>query len=129
MDCLLLDRLNLQWLQFLIKDLAQIHDNTFMDLRYISMKPNIPCCRQTYFSATSEHGRFGSRKSSTLEFCHAYPGDLSSSETEELACMAYMKMPVKSNCTWNPTYTFARLIVGLHHRVNRRLGIWLRPER
>jgi len=40
-----------------------------------------------------------------------------------------IKMPVKSNWTWKPTYMLARFIVGLHHNVKRRLGIWLRPER
>lgn len=40
-----------------------------------------------------------------------------------------MKMPVRSSCTWKPTYTLARLMVGLHHSVKRRLGIWLSPER
>lgn len=34
-----------------------------------------------------------------------------------------MKMPVRSSCTWKPTYTLARLMVGDHHRVKRRLGI------
>ena len=40
-----------------------------------------------------------------------------------------MKMPVKSSWTWKPTYTLARLMVGDHHSVNRRLGIWFRPLR
>lgn len=40
-----------------------------------------------------------------------------------------MKMPVRSNCTWKPTYTLARLIVGDHHNVKRRFGIWFRPLR
>ena len=40
-----------------------------------------------------------------------------------------MKIPVRSSWTWNPTYTFARLMVGDHHRVKRRLGIWFRPLR
>ncbi len=31
--------------------------------------------------------------------------------------------------TWKPTYTLARLMVGLHHSVNRRLGIWFSPDR
>ena len=31
--------------------------------------------------------------------------------------------------TWKPTYTLARLIVGDHHKVKRRFGIWLRPLR
>ena len=34
-----------------------------------------------------------------------------------------MKMPVRSSWTWKPTYTLARLIVGDHHSVKRRLGI------
>ena len=40
-----------------------------------------------------------------------------------------MKMPVRSSCTWKPTYTFARLMVGDHHSVKRRFGIWFRPLR
>lgn len=37
--------------------------------------------------------------------------------------------PVKSSCTWKPTYTLARLMVGDHHSVKRRLGIWFSPDR
>lgn len=30
--------------------------------------------------------------------------------------------------TWKPTYTLARLMVGDHHRVKRRFGIWFKPD-
>ena len=30
--------------------------------------------------------------------------------------------------TWKPTYTLARLMVGDHHSVKRRFGIWFKPD-
>ena len=51
------------------------------------------------------------------------------STAAKLMELTHMKIPVRSSWTWKPTYTFARLIVGLHQSVNRRFGIWLRPDR
>ena len=62
-------------------------------------------------------------------FCHRCARKIWMSEILSVGILPCMKMPVRSSCTWKPTYTLARLIVGDHQRVKRRLGIWLRPER
>ena len=62
-------------------------------------------------------------------FCHRWARNIWIREIFSVGILPCMKMPVKSSCTWKPTYTLARLIVGDHHRVKRRFGIWFRPER
>jgi hypothetical protein len=62
-------------------------------------------------------------------FCHRWARKIWMSEILSVGILPCMKIPVRSSCTWKPTYTLARLMVGDHHSVKRRLGIWLRPER
>ena len=62
-------------------------------------------------------------------FCQRWARKIWMSEIFNVGILPCMKTPVRSSCTWKPTYTLARLMVGDHQRVKRRLGIWLRPER
>ena len=62
-------------------------------------------------------------------FCHRCARKIWMSEILSVGIFPCMKMPVRSSCTWNPMYTLARLIVGLHQSVKRLLGIWFRPVR
>lgn len=75
--------------------------------------------------------RAAGRTMTTLSwiFCHRCARKIWMSEILSVGILPCMKMPVRSSCTWKPTYTLARLMVGLHQSVKRRLGIWFRPER
>lgn len=61
-------------------------------------------------------------------FCHKWALKIWISEIFKVGILPCMKIPVKSSCTWKPTYTLALLIVGDHHKVNLRLGIWFKPD-
>jgi hypothetical protein len=45
----------------------------------------------------------------------------------EYAATLYSKI-FDAYSTWKPTYTLARLMVGDHHSVKRRFGIWFKPD-
>src|SRR6185312_15260554 len=62
-------------------------------------------------------------------FCHRCARKIWIREIFNVGIFPCMNIPVRSSWTWKPTYTFARLMVGDHHRVNLLLGIWLSPER
>ena len=98
---LLLDRLDLEGLQLLIEDLAQVHD----DAGYMRARGCVRKKKDTvsgHVRRARWHCNPGTPYLSWI-FCHKWARKIWMSEILSVGILPCMKMPVRSSCTWKPT--------------------------
>lgn len=103
----------------------------FLKRRVPDRKPEMKMWNNLVQSKIPKVSKLTWQRSITMDsctFCHKWALKIWISEILSVGILPCMNIPVKSNCTWKPTYTFALLIVGDHQSVNRRLGIWFNPD-
>ena len=101
MDGLLLDRLDLERLELLVKHLAQIHDNAGA-----GAPPGDGAARGHSAAASDRRPRgqaAGAAAHLSWIFCHKCARKIWMSEILSVGILPCMKMPVRSSCTWKPT--------------------------